>query len=191
MNTQKTEFTLSHPAFLEGIQRGEALFRLEYRQATFLTDLDLLEFYRKHLSPFARDPIKHTGSMLGWIQALLATGILVECVTGNLDVLAGYHIAAHDWQRFRKDDLLTDTEFGDFLAIELAPSMLAAMHAVEPWYTEAYQIGYAFGLVRALLLMVVIKVKNEAGALNAHEGRQLTSGETNEAKPSESQDFGR
>src|SRR5579885_3295531 len=152
MNMQKAAFTLRHPAFLEGIQQGEALFHQEYGQATLLTDLDLLEFYRKHLSPFARDPIKHTGIMVGWMRALLATGILLECATGMLDALAGYHIAAHDWQCLTKDDLLTDTQFAEFLETELAPGLLAAMHAAEPWYTEAYQIGYAFGLVRALLI---------------------------------------
>lgn len=86
------------------------------------------------------------------MRAFLAGGILLECATGTLDVLAGYHIAAHDWQRFRKDDLLTDTQFAEFLATELAPGLLTTMHVVEPWYTEASQIGYAFGMVRALLL---------------------------------------
>lgn len=58
-------FTFSRPAFLEGIQQGETLFRQEHGQATFLTDFIVLKFYQENLSPFARDPIKHTGLLVG------------------------------------------------------------------------------------------------------------------------------
>jgi len=157
-------FTLSHPAFLAGMQQGAELFQQEHGQKTFLKDLALLEFYQDHLTPFALDPIKNAGVLLGWVRAFLASGLLMECYTGNLDVLAGYYIAAHDWQIWRKDDLLTDVEFANLLATELSPGTLATMHAAESWYTEAYQIGYAFGLVRALLISPDVQIEERAAA---------------------------
>lgn len=157
-------FTITHPAFLTEMQQGAELFQQEHGQDTLLTDLALLEFYQGHLTPFALEMVKHAGILLGWIRAFLASGLLLECYTGNLDVLAGYHIAAHDWQMWRREDLLTDVAFANLLATELSPGTLATMHAAESWFTKAYQIGYAFGLVRALLISPNIQIEERAAA---------------------------
>src|SRR5882724_9736735 len=128
------EFIIEQPAFLEGMQKGAKLIQQE--KLTLLTDLTLMEFYQNHLTPFAHDPVKYTGIMLGWMRPLLEFDFPLECSTSTLDFVAGYYLAVHHWQQYftEKEDLLTDVGLADFLATELTSEMLMGMHEVEPWY---------------------------------------------------------
>lgn len=85
------------------------------------------------------------------MREFLTSGLTLEPSTENLDLVAGYYIAAHDWHAWKKEELLTDVGFAGCLENELSPRTLAVMHSAEDWYTEAYQIGYGFGLAHALL----------------------------------------
>lgn len=151
-------FRINHSAFLSGMQQGVNLYQQEQGGLNCLTDLTLLKFYQDYLTPFAFDPIGQTGVLLGWMRAFLASGARLDCSSTSLDFLAGYHIASQDWHAWKKDELLTDVGFAECLANELSPETQATMQSTEPWYTEPYQIGYAFGLVHGLLSSLTIQV---------------------------------
>ncbi|HET8843982.1 MAG TPA: hypothetical protein VFN35_21130 [Ktedonobacteraceae bacterium] len=151
-------FIVSHPSFLNWIQLGAELFQQEHGQDTSLQDLMLLKFYQEHLTPFALDPVKHTGILLGWMQAFLKAGLPLVCSMETAEFSDGYHIATQDWHIWKKDYLLVDVEFAALLAAEMAPNTLTTMCVTESWYTETYQIGYAFGLVHGMLISPDIQI---------------------------------
>src|SRR5690242_13785897 len=109
-------FVARHPAFLTGMQQGAKLFQQEYEQAASLKDLALLEFYQNYLTPFDFDPLGNTGVVLGWMRKFLASGLLPGISTRNVDFLIGYRDGALDWCTMKKEDLLTDVQFAEFLA---------------------------------------------------------------------------
>lgn len=151
-------FECSHPAFLTGMRLGTKLFQQEHGQDTSLTALALLDFYQIHLTPFEADPFTRTGMLSGWMRSFLGSGLQLDC-SADADFSSGYHIATQDWHIWRKNELLKDAEFAKLLEAELSLDTLAMMHETETWYTEAYQIGYAFGLVHALLISSDIQIK--------------------------------
>jgi hypothetical protein len=144
-------FTPSHPTFLSGIQQGAEIYQQEHLSDIALTYLAMLAFYQRNLTPFQFDPPGHTGILLGWVRAFLASGHAPEFYSESTDFLVSYHLASQDWRAWPKDELLTDIGFAAGLENEISPQTLATMQRAEPWYTRAYQIGYAFGLARDLL----------------------------------------
>jgi hypothetical protein len=145
--------SLTSPTFLESRAQGVLLFQQEYASYACMSDLLLLSFYERYLTPFQSDPVGKTGLLVGWMQAFLVshrTGAVGTYAT-TLDFQAGYHLAVQDWVSWREEELCTDVAFVEMLAHELSPAVLASMSQTYPWYSPEYQVGYGFGLVRALL----------------------------------------
>lgn len=146
----KTEtFTIRDPRFREGLRIGADLYHQDHDSAPRLLDRDLLAFFQIHLTPFETHQITNTGVFLGWMQAFHAAEPILEFQT--VDFMAGFLMGSQDWMGWKKDDLLTDIEFAAFLANEVSPAVLATMSEAEPGYNAEVQIGYACGVVSALI----------------------------------------
>ncbi len=81
----------------------------------------------------------------------------VDCSLKTSFVLVGYQDAGRDWPAPPQDDLMTDLAFADLLAAVLSSETSATIPTTKHRHTEAYRLGYAFGLARALLVSVVAR----------------------------------
>jgi hypothetical protein len=143
-------FTIRDPRFREGMRLGAETYRQDHGSTSTLHDRDLLAFYHIYLTPFTeRDALTNTGLLFGWLQALRQDSPIIVFEQGEF--ATGYLAGVQGWPDWQKSDLLTDTDFTDFLVTELSDSLQAAMSQSEPYYTRTFQIGFAFGVVHALL----------------------------------------
>jgi hypothetical protein len=142
-------FSITNDHFLAGMRLGAAAYQQEYGNAPRLADDDLLAFFRSFVTPFEPHALTHTGILVGWFQAFHAAAPVL--VFQTTDFATGFLMGSQGWMKWNKAELLTDRGFAECLAHEVSPSLLASMHAIDPEYTEAYQIGFACGLVSALV----------------------------------------
>jgi hypothetical protein len=143
-------FTIRDSHFRRSMQIGANLYRRIHGSTDLLYDYDFLAFSSVWLSPFAKcNALINTGLVFGWMQAFRQDSPTIVFEQGEF--ATGYMAGAQGWWDWQKGDLLTDTDFAKFLEVELSASLRQAMSKVEPYYTRTYQLGFAFGVVYALL----------------------------------------
>ncbi len=145
-------FTSCNPLFLTYLRQGEDLYQQEHERDIFVEDHTLPAFYQTYLTPFACDPSGGTGVLLGWMRAFLRSGLPLAFSADNGAFVTGYSMAFQDWRTWRTPGTLTESTFAQLLAREVAPTTLAFLLPETAQQIESYQIGYIFGLVRALLV---------------------------------------